>query len=332
MFARRARALAVLVFALSSVAGGVHGVAPAGAARAPAGPPAVVPLRIGIADQKGELFSDPRYKALGIQYARLNVPWDVMENPDQTASLLGWLQGAILSHTEPLISFGHSLTHRRFLPTPEQFRFEFRRLRAKFPWVTTFATWNEANLCGEPTCHRPALVAAYYRALKSECPTCTILAAELLDSPDATSWARDFIRAAGFIPHVWGLHNYIEANRFRMGRLRSLLHAIPGADLWLTETGGLVSRHNNSTTVIPEGASHAGNVTRYIFDRIVPANPRIKRVYIYNWNQLAGQTNWDSALITPGGTPRASFYVLQRVLRFGPRLDIALPSSLGLPL
>jgi hypothetical protein len=276
-------------------------------------------VEVGIADQKPDMFSDPRFADLGIRRARLAIGWDALTSPWQTAELDAWLQGALANGVEPLISFGHSRTARRSLPTPERLKYEFRRLRERYPWVTTFATWNEANHCGQPTCHRPRLVAGYYHALRRECPSCTILAPEMLDMPNMARWVRRFRRELGFTPKRWGLHNYVEANRFTTRRLHQLLRAAPGSEVWLTETGGLVRRDNRSTTDIPEGPRHAGEVTRYIFDRILPRNPRIKRVYLYHWNAGPATVSWDSGLITPGGRERTSLFVLARVLRFGLR-------------
>jgi hypothetical protein len=285
--------------------------------------PAQAGLEVGIADQKVDMFADARFAALGITRARLAIGWDALTSPWQVAELDAWLQGAQAAGVEPLISFMHSRTNRRSVPTPERLKYEFRRFRQFYPWVTTFATWNEANHCGEPLCHRPKLAAAYYRALRHECPTCTILAPEVLDMPNMARWVKSFDHALGFTPRIWGMHNYVEANRFKMRRLRELLRAVPRAQVWLTETGGLVRRDNGSTTEIPEGPRHAGEVTRYIFDRIVPRNPRISRVYIYHWNAASATASWDSALITPGGRERSALFVLARVLRFGlrPRED-----------
>jgi hypothetical protein len=296
--------------------------APAEAPFAPARPAPLLDggVRVGIGDQKTDMFSDPRFVALGVRYARLAIGWDAMTSPWQVEQLDDWLAKARELNIQPLISLGHSRgPNRRSLPTPERLKFEFRTLRARYPWVTTFATWNEANHCGEPVCHRPKLVAAYYRALRRECPSCTILAPEMLDSPTMARWVKDFRRALGYTPRLWGLHNYIEANRFRMTRVRELLRVVPGAQVWLTETGGLVRRDNASTTEIPEGPRHAGEVTRYIFDRIVTRNPRVTRVYLYHWNSSSPTDSWDSALITPGGRERSALFVLARVLRFGLR-------------
>jgi hypothetical protein len=301
-----------------------------GAALAPAaaGARMDVPMRIGglsdveigIADQKPDMFADPRFVALGVTHARLAVGWDVLTNPNSAAELDAWLRDAQARGVEPLISFMHSRgADRHALPSPARLQFEFRRLRALYPWVTTYATWNEANHCGEPLCHRPKTAAAYYRVLRRECPTCTILAPEVLDMPGMTRWVRQFARWLGYMPRLWGLHNYVEANRFKMGSLRALVRVTHGADIWLTEVGGLVRRRNHSQTKLKEGTRHAGNVTRYLFDDLVPRNPQVKRVYIYHWNSSTFHDRWDSGLISPGGRERSALYVLTRVLRFGPR-------------
>jgi hypothetical protein len=277
-------------------------------------------VEIGIADQKPNMFGDQRFVDLGIKYARLAVGWDVLDDRRSAAELAAWLKDAHDTGVQPLISFMHSRgPDRRAVPSPSRLQFEFRRLRALYPWVTTYATWNEANHCGEPLCHRAKTAAAYYRVLRRECPTCTILAPEVLDMPGMTRWVRQFARWLGFMPRLWGLHNYVEANRFKMGNLRELIRVTHGAQIWLTEVGGLVRRRNHSTTKLKEGTRHAGEVTRYLFDDVVPSNPQVKRVYIYHWNSSSFRDTWDSGLISPGGRERSALFVLERVLRYGPR-------------
>jgi len=293
--------------------------APAPLVPAPAAPLLPGGVRIGIGDQKPDLFRDPRFAALGVRYARLAIGWDAMTSPWQVEELDAWLAGAHALNVQPLISLGHSRTDRRSLPTPERLRFEFRTLRARHPEVTTFAVWNEANHCGEPVCHRAALVASYYRAMRRECPQCTILGPEILDMPNAVAYIKAFRKKLGFSPKRWGVHNYLEANRFKMTRLRQIIRAVAGSDVWLTETGGLVRRNNRSTTDIPEGAKHAAEVTRFLFDRVLPKNPRVKAIYIYHWNAGPPETTWDSGLITPKGRERVALYVLRRVVQSGLR-------------
>ena len=286
----------------------------------PAAPAVAAPMaQIGIADQKPDMFGDPRMATLGIKHVRLTVSWDALHRDWQRGELDVWMQGALQRQTEPLITFGHSRVNSRSSPpSPKRFRREFRAFRARYPWATTFATWNEANHCGEGTCRRARLVAAYYRQLRAECKTCTILAAEVLDTPSMAKWMRDFRRALGYMPRLWGLHNYVEVNRFKTTSLRRMLRVMgKRGRLWLTETGGLVRRTNRSKTEIPEGPHHAARVLRYIFDRVVKRYPRIERVYIYHWNAGPPRTTWDSALITHDGRERGAYWVLQRRLLGG---------------
>jgi hypothetical protein len=270
-------------------------------------------LTIGIADQKPDMFSDPRFLASNMRVARLAVPWDALTSPTETAALDRWLDDARTAGVQPLLSFSHSRSNRRLLPSPGRLLYEFRRFRARYPWVTDYATWNEANHCGEPTCHRPELVAAYWRKLRVQCPSCTILPAEVLDMPNMVAWVKAFRRVSKVEPRWWGLHNYVDANRLRTTGTRRLLAAVKG-QIWFTETGGIVSRTNRRKITFPESASHAAIATRFLFDRLVTLSRRITRVYVYQWNSEPGPKTWDSALIGPTGQPRPAYRVLQRVL------------------
>jgi hypothetical protein len=290
---------------------------PAGARALEPGPPRHLdhPL-IGIGEQHPAMFSDPRFKALAIRYARLSIGWNALESRPQSRALATWLRAAHADGVQPLIVFEHSwIAHRhRELPSAAALARQFRLLRARYPWVRDFATWNEANYCGQPTCHAPGLVAAYYTLMRHICPSCDVLAAELLDVPGMVAWAREERASLGYEPGSWGLHDYIGANHLSTASTRALLSATRG-QIWLTETGGVVARHNHSAHDFPESASHAATVTRFVFDRIVPLSPRVARVYLYQWN--AGPNHrepWDSGLIGPHGTPRPAFWVLVREL------------------
>ena len=199
------------------------------------------------------------------------------------------------------------------LPTPERFLFEFRRFRARYPWVEEYAAWNEANHCGEPTCHRPRLVAAYYRNMRRECPDCRILAAEVLDTPNMVRWVRAFRRAAHGEPRYWGLHNYVDANRRRTRGTRRLLRAVKGL-VWFTETGGIVARHNPHRITFPESRRHAAVATRFVFRRLARLSRRVTRVYIYQWNAGPPPATWDSGLVGPTGRVRPAYFVVARAL------------------
>lgn len=270
---------------------------------------------IGIGDNKADMFRDPRFRALGIKQVRYSMAWDGLSVRYERAELRNWLQAAHAAGEQVLITFDHSRSAGQSTKLPSAARFSqaFLALRHLYPWVTQFAVWNEANYCGEATCHKPTLVAAYYLALRHDCPRCTILAAELLDQPSMVPWVRQFIAAAHVQPAVWGLHNYIGANRLQRSTTDELLKAVRG-DVWFTETGGLVARRNHSSIGFPENAAHAAKVTSFILDQLVALSSRIRRVYLYEWDAKTNRDSWDSALISFSGAIRESYVVLAQTL------------------
>jgi hypothetical protein len=149
--------------------------------------------------------------------------------------------------------------------------------------------------------------------LRRNCRTCTILGAEVLDQPNMAIWVRRFEHHAKVRPRVWGLHNYLDANRMRTSGTRSLLAHTRG-QIWFTETGGIVKRRKKRKISLPESVSHAALATLWVFDRLVPLSQRIKRVYIYQWNPGGPKENWDSALLSPHGKPRPAFEVVRGVV------------------
>ncbi len=310
---RAATVVALLLLAL--VAGGTRAV-PASAGTA---------LSVGIADQKVQMFTDRHFKALNIRKVRRLVPWDAMTLGYERAEIDEWMAAARVADARPLITFGHSRQdgRRRIAPTPRQFVAQFRRFRARYPDVTEFATWNEPNLCGEPLCHKPQLAARYYDALVGACPTCTILAAEVLDGPTMTTWVRAFMKQVKNTPRYWGVHNYLDANRMRTSGTQRLLGLVSG-EIWFTETGGIVKRRTtNKAGGFPETVAHAGEATRWLFDRLVPLSARITRVYLFHWNSGGPRDSWDSALVDLDGRPRPSYLVVKERIATARRIATA---------
>jgi hypothetical protein len=278
--------------------------------------------KVGIADQKAEVFDDERLRELGLRYSRRSVAWDALRHADQRADLDAWVAGTRSMGADPLITLARSrtTTGRRYIPpTGAQYLREFLRMRKRYPAVKTWATWNEANLCGVGTCDKPELVARYYSIIRRNCPGCKVVAADLLDQPNMVRWVRAFRKAAPVEPKYWGLHGYIDANRFQTTRTVSLLKAVSG-EVWLTEVGGLVARRNSSTVRLPQGKAHAALATRFIFDRLARLDRRVTRVYIYHWRSSTRRDSWDSALVGADGKPRPALAVIERIL--GPKVDV----------
>ena len=275
--------------------------------------------QIGIADQKADLFTDPRFGQLGLRTARRSVAWDALAYDWQVQDIDDWMLAARRAGIRPVITFARSriASRRHMKPTAAQVGSAFRAFRLRYPWATDFVASNESNHYGEPTGRNPKLAAQHYKAMRQACPTCKIAGATLLDQPNLVSWAKSFIRYAKEKPKYWALHNYVSANRFDATRTRELLVAVPG-EIWLTEVGGLVKRRTPDRpgkAKLKEGINHAAQVTRYIFDKLVRVSPRISRVYLYHWNADGPTSTWDSGLLGDDGAPRPAFKVFESVLK-----------------
>jgi len=264
---------------------------------------------IGIADNKPDMFADARFQALHLGYARLDLRWDVLADAGATAQLDAWMAGARADRVRPLITFDRSPRRPSYNPTPQQLAGALKGLRARYPFVKDFSSWNEANMN-----KKPQIVAKWWLALRKACPTCTVLGTDLLDKPNMIPWAQRFVAAAGRTPKVWGLHNYVDANTMSTRTTRKLLKAI-GGNIWFTETGGIVRRANNSTLIFPTGAARAAKVTSFIFGHLARLSPRIQRVYLYHWDTgIGGGPTWDSGFVGPDGQARPALTVLQGVV------------------
>jgi hypothetical protein len=266
-------------------------------------------VAVGIADNKSDMFTDTRFAALHVKYARVVVPYDALHDFATRTWLDGWMAGAKASRVKPLVTFDRSRKRTSHNPSPAQMAKSLKDLRKRYPFVKEFATWNEANIN-----KRPETVARWWIAMRKACPTCTVLGADLLDRNNVGSWARRFVKAARRTPKVWGLHNYTDANTLKTTGTRKLLGAVKGA-VWFTETGGVVSRHNGSGIRFPTSATHAAKATRFVFTNLVKLSPRVQRAYLYHWNTGIGDgRTWDSGLIGPDGQGRPALKVLQALL------------------
>jgi Glycosyl hydrolase catalytic core len=282
---------------------------------APATASAKITAKVGIADQKADMFGDQRFKNLKLKMVRRSVAWDAMRHPWQVAELDAWMNAARSAGASPLITFARSrvASRRHKAPSAAQIRSAFVAFRQRYPWAKDFVASNESNHYGEPTGRRPKLAAQWYKAMKSACKNCKIAAATLLDYPNLVSWTKAFVKAAGHQPRYWALHNYISANRFDLARTRQFLKVTKG-QVWITEVGGAVKRPRGQAK-FKEGTKHAASVTRFVFGDIAPLSKRISRIYLYHWNAERTAKSWDSGLVDARGKARPALTVLQQVVR-----------------
>ena len=273
------------------------------------------PLVIGVGEQNAQIFSSRPWTQLGERDVRYIVPWDALRSGWQRRETDAYMAAAENAGARILLGFGHSRieSRRRVLPSPRQFRREFLRFRSRYPFVTSYLTWNEANHCSQPTCRRPDAVARFYDILRDECAGCTVVGPSVLDKRDMPKWVAQVERHARHRIGIWAIHNYIDANRFRTRGTKALLRAVKG-QIWFTETGGLVRRDNGSTIEFAGSPTHAARATSWVF-KLARLSPRVRRIYFYHWIAPEPDATWDSALVDAGGKPRPALAVIKRYIR-----------------
>ena len=266
-------------------------------------------VTVGIAEPSPDLFEDPRFLDTGIRHARVLVPYDVVRAGGWPLAVTDlWLARARRDGVEPLVSFGHAMSerHRMRLPSVREYAARVREFRARYPWVREFSTWNEANLGStQPTGRHPRRTAVFYRALRKQCRGCTVVAVELLLTSNwrMWRWVRAFRARAGRGRLIFGLHNYPDVTRLRTRATRLFVRRVRNADIWITETGGIV-RHRR----FKYNERRAARAVRHAF-RLTSSLRRIERLYLYNWRD-DGNPRWDSGLIARDGTERRAYWEL----------------------
>jgi hypothetical protein len=282
----------------------------------------------GIGEQNPLMFRDQRWLDLAKPDVRYVIPWDALKYKKEKASADWYLTWARDVNARVLVSFGHSRKRGRELrlPTKGQFKTQFKAVRKRYPWVTTFQTWNEANHGTQPTFKKPAAAAKFFDVIKTSCRKCVVSAPSVLDDGIATiRWIQKFRKAAKHKVTIWSLHNHIDANRNRLGNkstTKLFLRNTTG-QVWFTETGGIWNRwiprtHKKGRKDKVKMYNHktAQRAVRNIF-KLQRLNPRrVTRIYYYNWYGTAEKKpQWDSGLIGANGKARTTFKTLRAQIR-----------------
>jgi hypothetical protein len=263
---------------------------------------------LGIDDQSTHMLRDKRFLALHVRRMRLVVPYDVMRQPRSLGRYAPILDLARARRVRVLVSFNYSQRRPHWLPSVREYTRDIRLFRRRFPWVREITVWNEPNHVGRPTYRRPRRVAQFFNAARRVFDPAHVVAVDILAEQGFEQWAQEFRRYAKS-PRIWGLHNYFDVNHGRdiaIAQLRSVIGS--GAQIWLTETAGLVRFAHR----YPYDERRAAAATRWALR--IAARDRVARVYLYSWSGSPLGSRWDSGLIAAGGRPRPALNVVQAYL------------------
>lgn len=280
----------------------------------------------GIGDQDPAIFWDPRFTWLGIRSARVIVPWDAVRHHKDLMTAEQWLNAAHNAGVEPLVAFNQSNGHEHLLPTVKSYAGAVSAFMHRFPWVTHYQPWNEENQEAQPTSHNARRAAEYFNWLNRACHKCAVTAVDLLDGPSMVGWLRTFLKYEHGA-QIWGFHPYFELHQGGSERLNALEHMVHG-QIWFTEAGLPLWRYqrNKRQFDFTSTGEQVNAVKRLL--GFVRKSGRITRIYYYQWrspfsyghalsqarHHRTVESTWDSGLLNPDCSVRATFKVVAQAL------------------
>lgn len=279
----------------------------------------------GISDQQASTFSNPLYKPLKLKEARYVAPWDTVFDATQRGRLDAWYAAASAAGQRLLVSFEHSRTPgaENSVPTVEQYEAATKLFHERYPLFKDINTWNEVNACQKAgqTERQPLgickpskakLLVQYWASNKRVFKGAKIIPLDVLDDKNpgaAIKYIKAFKKVMPSTPKIWGVHNYSDTNRRSSSRTKKILDAIgPKGEVWLLETGGQLNVQPGSFSQKEKGAARALNCMFSIAKKY----PRIKKVFIYQFNGSAPGAKFDAGLINTDNTPRPGWTVVKK--------------------
>jgi hypothetical protein len=281
--------------------------------------------KVGISDQNAATFVHPLFKPLKTSMARFVTPWDVMSTVSYRNDLINWTDHARRANQRILVAFetSHTPGQERKAPSVKAYTAAIKAFKAAYPYVKDIQAWNEVNRCqytaeggyvlGQPICKNPKRAAQYYNAANKVFPRSKgykVTGLDILDQANvkpAVRYIKSFLKYAKPRPKYWGLHNYSDTNRFDNKRTKAILKATKSGDIWLTETGGIVSLGKN----FPYNTKRAAKALGCMFT-LAKSNKRISRLYVYQFFGEPKGLTFDAGLINDNNTKRPGYDVVKK--------------------
>jgi hypothetical protein len=284
-------------------------------------------VRVGIGDQQVSMFDQPAFRAAKLKRVRYFIAWNAMDNAGQRLAARAFVQRArrdgfsVLLH----VSSDDLRIKKAKLPSVAQYHSKVGRLVRYFRGlgVREFGTWNEANHASQPTYRSPTRAAQFfremYRAVKGPCPSCAVVALDVLDQVGVERYMQTWYRALSPTYRrratIVGIHNYGDVNRLRTTFTRNIIrqahHYNRATRIWFTETGGIVKFGRS----FPCSTSRAASRLKFMFKLArTYRSSGVDRAYVYNWTGAGCAARFDAGLTGPDGSTRPAYTVLRQQL------------------
>jgi len=289
--------------------------------------PASAKYKVGLGEQKPQMFDNASWQSLKLKRVRYLVPWDYAKHRGQRDEVNFFMARALANRQDVLVTFtarrGCYSAKGRYskkkacrAPSAKAYRKAFLAFDKAFPWVRTYSAWNEVNHKSQPTFKSPAKAAGYYNVLRkyTRKKKFRAMAADMLDTGNMARYLATFKRKAKGSPKLWGLHNYGDVNRRRTTFTKQMLRSVPG-EVWLTETGGIVkllpSFKRSTSRAKARTTGMFKLVNRYDTKRR-GFRSKITRLFVYTFFGEASSARFDAGLVNPDGSTRPAFSVFKR--------------------
>jgi hypothetical protein len=281
--------------------------------------PASAKYRVGLGEQKPEMFATPSWQSLKLKRVRYLVPWDWSKHRYQRDELNFFMTRARQARQDVLVTFtarrGCYSARGRYskkkacrAPSAKKYRKAFLAFDKRYPWVRTYSAWNEINHKSQPTFKSPKKAAGYYNVLRkyTRKKKMRVMAADMLDTSNMGRYLSTFKRHAKGSPKLWGLHNYGDVNRRRTKYTKQMLRSVPG-EVWLTETGGIVKlapSFKRSTSRAKKRTTGLFKLVNRYDTRRRGMRSKITRLFVYTFYGEESSARFDAGLVNPDGSPR----------------------------
>jgi hypothetical protein len=292
--------------------------------------PASAKYRVGLGEQKPEMFQTASWQSLKLKRVRYLVPWDYAKAQWQRDAVNHYMTQARLARQDVLVTFtaksGCYSAKGRYskrkacrAPSTRAYRKAFLAFDKAYPWVKTYSAWNEINHKSQPTFKSPRKAASYYNVLRkyTRKKKIRVMAADMLDTGNMGRYLAAFKRKAKGSPKLWGLHNYGDVNRRRTKYTKQMLRSVPG-EVWLTETGGIVKLLPSFKRSPKRAAARTKGMFRLVnrYDtRRRGMRSKITRLFVYTFYGESSSARFDAGLVNPDGSPRPAFNVFKKNAR-----------------